>query len=51
MADLPSIQRIITAAYDKYLSRMDKPPAPLLRDYRPAIKAGAIWSPETRFAA
>jgi len=43
LADLPSIQRVIVAAYDKYLSRMDKPPAPLLRDYRPAIKAGAIW--------
>jgi len=22
---------------------MDKPPAPLLRDYRPAIENGAIW--------
>jgi GNAT superfamily N-acetyltransferase len=42
-ADLPSIQRLIAAAYNKYLSRMDKPPAPLLRDYRPAIQAGALW--------
>jgi ribosomal protein S18 acetylase RimI-like enzyme len=42
-ADLPSIQRVIAAAYDKYLSRMDKPPAPLLRDYRPAIESGTIW--------
>jgi GNAT superfamily N-acetyltransferase len=43
MADLPSIQRVIAAAYDKYLGRMDKPPAPLLRDNSPAIEAGAIW--------
>jgi N-acetylglutamate synthase-like GNAT family acetyltransferase len=42
-ADLPSIQCLIAAAYGKYLSRMDKPPAPLLRDYRPAIENGAIW--------
>lgn len=42
-ADLPSIQGVIAAAYDKYLSRMDKPPAPLLRDYRPAIERGTIW--------
>jgi N-acetylglutamate synthase-like GNAT family acetyltransferase len=42
-ADLPAIQRVIAAAYDKYLSRMDKPPAPLVRDYRPAIEGGTIW--------
>jgi GNAT superfamily N-acetyltransferase len=42
-ADLRSIQGLVAAAYDKYLSRMDKPPAPLLRDYRPAIENGAIW--------
>ena len=42
-ADLPSIHRVIAAAYGKYLSRMDKPPAPLLRDYSPAIEMGAIW--------
>jgi N-acetylglutamate synthase-like GNAT family acetyltransferase len=42
-ADLASIQRVIAAAYDKYLARMDKPPAPLLRDYSAAIETGAIW--------
>jgi ribosomal protein S18 acetylase RimI-like enzyme len=42
-ADLPSIQHVIAAAYDKYLTRMDKPPAPLLRDYREAVEAGAVW--------
>ena len=43
MADLPAIRLVVAAAYDKYLSRMDKPPAPLLRDYGPAIEMGAIW--------
>ncbi|HUB42432.1 MAG TPA: GNAT family N-acetyltransferase [Streptosporangiaceae bacterium] len=42
-ADLPSIHRVIAAAYDKYLSRMDRPPAPLLRDYRRAVETGAVW--------
>lgn len=42
-ADLPEIRRVVAAAYEKYLSRMDKPPAPLVRDYRPAIEAGAMW--------
>lgn len=26
-----------------YLSRMDKPPAPMLREYRAAVDAGIIW--------
>jgi N-acetylglutamate synthase-like GNAT family acetyltransferase len=42
-ADLPSIHRVTAAAYRKYLSRMDKPPAPLLRDYSQAVNAGDLW--------
>ncbi len=42
-ADLPSIRGVIAAAYGKYLSRMDKTPAPLLRDYSAAVGAGAVW--------
>jgi GNAT superfamily N-acetyltransferase len=42
-ADLPSVRRVIAAAYHKYVSRMDKPPAPLLRDYSRAIDNGAVW--------
>jgi ribosomal protein S18 acetylase RimI-like enzyme len=42
-ADLPAIRGLIAAAYGRYLSRMDKPPAPMLTDYRPAIENGAIW--------
>lgn len=40
-ADLPAIQAIITAAYEKYLNRMDRPPAPLLRDYASALDG--LW--------
>jgi len=32
-ADLPAIQEVVTAAYARYLSRMDRPPAPMLADY------------------
>lgn len=42
-ADLPTIQEVIAAAYQKYLTRMNRPPAPLLRDYTDAVAAGAIW--------
>lgn len=41
--DLPSIQDIIAAAYGKYLGRMDRPPAPMLRDYSGAVDAGEVW--------
>ena len=42
-ADLPSVRSVIAAAYHRYLGRMDKPPAPLLRDYSRAIDAGTLW--------
>jgi GNAT superfamily N-acetyltransferase len=42
-ADLPVVQEIVAAAYDKYLVRMDRPPAPMLRDYAPAVEAGTLW--------
>jgi ribosomal protein S18 acetylase RimI-like enzyme len=42
-ADLPAIKALIEVAYAKYLTRMDKPPGPMLRDYGPSIEAGATW--------
>jgi N-acetylglutamate synthase-like GNAT family acetyltransferase len=42
-ADLPTIRQIIAAAYDKYLDRMDQPPAPLLRDYGSPVDSGVMW--------
>ena len=42
-ADVLVVQEIVTAAYDKYLVRMDRPPAPMLRDYAPAVEAGTLW--------
>jgi GNAT superfamily N-acetyltransferase len=42
-ADLPAVREIIAAAYGKYLPRMDRPPAPMLRDYATAVEAGTLW--------
>ena len=43
LADLPAIKALITAAYSRYLTRMDKPPGPMLRDYGPSVEAGSTW--------
>ena len=42
-ADLPAVREVITAAYEKYLTRMDLPPAPMLRDYEPVVRDGRLW--------
>jgi len=42
-ADLPAIRGVIRAAYARYLDRMDRPPAPVLNDYRAATAAGQVW--------
>ena len=41
--DLPAIKAVIDAAYAKYLTRMDKRPAPMLRDYGPSVTGGTTW--------
>src|SRR5215472_1018282 len=41
--DLPAIRAVIDAAYARYLTRMDKPPAPMLRDYGPSVEDGTTW--------
>jgi ribosomal protein S18 acetylase RimI-like enzyme len=41
--DLPAIRAVIEAAYARYLTRMDKPPGPLFRDYAPSVEAGTTW--------
>ena len=41
--DLPAIRAVINAAYARYLTRINKPPAPMLRDYGPSVEAGTTW--------
>lgn len=42
-ADLPVVAELVRAAYGKYLTRMDRPPAPMLRDLQPSVLAGQVW--------
>jgi ribosomal protein S18 acetylase RimI-like enzyme len=42
-ADLPVIRDIVTAAYTRYLDRMDRPPAPMLADYAAEVALGRLW--------
>jgi GNAT superfamily N-acetyltransferase len=42
-SDLPAIKALIDAAYARYLTRMDKPPGPMLRDYGPSLEDGTTW--------
>jgi GNAT superfamily N-acetyltransferase len=41
--DLEELRQTIDAAYRKYLTRMDRPPGPMLEDLPPLIEAGALW--------
>jgi GNAT superfamily N-acetyltransferase len=41
--ELSEIEEVVSASYEKYLTRMDKPPAPLERDYAEAIENCEIW--------
>jgi len=41
-ADVPAIKRVVRRAYEIYLPRMDRPPAPMLADYRRAVRAGNV---------
>ncbi len=43
LAELSEIEEVVVAAYNVYLPRMDKPPAPMERDYAEAIENGQIW--------
>jgi N-acetylglutamate synthase-like GNAT family acetyltransferase len=43
LEDLSEIAEVVTASYEKYLTRMDKPPAPMERDYAEAIENREIW--------
>jgi GNAT superfamily N-acetyltransferase len=42
-ADLASVRGVVASAYVRYLDRMDRPPAPVLNDYREATASGQVW--------
>ena len=42
-ADLSAVRGVVAAAYGRYSDRLDRPPAPVLNDYRAAAEAGQVW--------
>jgi ribosomal protein S18 acetylase RimI-like enzyme len=41
--DVPAIERLVAAAYEKYVARLGKPPAPMREDYRALVGARVVW--------
>lgn len=41
--DVPAIERLVAAAYAKYIARIGKPPAPMLDDYRALARERVVW--------
>ena len=42
-ADLPAITDIVDEAYRHYITRLGKPPGPMLDDYAARVSEGAAW--------
>jgi ribosomal protein S18 acetylase RimI-like enzyme len=42
-ADIPAITDIVDRAYRHYISRIGKPPGPMLDDYAARVSEGAVW--------
>jgi N-acetylglutamate synthase-like GNAT family acetyltransferase len=41
--DVPGIKRVVLAAYEKYIPRIGKPPAPMTDDYDGQVASGNVW--------
>lgn len=41
--DVRRVGEVVARAYEKYLDRMDRVPAPVARDYTDAIERGLVW--------
>ena len=42
-ADAPALARIAVAAYQRYVPRIGRPPAPMTADYPAAVRRGQAW--------
>lgn len=43
MEDVPAIERVVHAAYEKYIPRIGKPPAPMMDNYEVHVGSGNVW--------
>ncbi|WP_083406362.1 GNAT family N-acetyltransferase [Mycolicibacterium rutilum] len=41
--DVPAIERLVRDAFDMYVARIGKPPAPMLTDYADAVATARVW--------
>jgi GNAT superfamily N-acetyltransferase len=42
-ADVPAMERIVHAAYKRYIARIGKPPEPMSEDYHAEVALGNVW--------
>ncbi|MET7399392.1 GNAT family N-acetyltransferase [Dactylosporangium sp. NPDC005572] len=42
-ADVPALRELATAAYQRYVTRIGRPPAPMTADYAALVRDGAVW--------
>jgi len=42
-ADAPAVAEIVDQAYRHYITRIGKPPGPMLDDYAARVSEGAVW--------
>jgi N-acetylglutamate synthase-like GNAT family acetyltransferase len=42
-ADLADLRQLITDAYQKYIARIGRPPAPMTADYAAALEHSRVW--------
>jgi N-acetylglutamate synthase-like GNAT family acetyltransferase len=42
-ADLADLRQLITDAYEKYIERIGRPPAPMTTDYAAALEHSRVW--------
>jgi N-acetylglutamate synthase-like GNAT family acetyltransferase len=42
-ADLADLRQLITDAYEKYIGRIRRPPAPMTADYAAALEHSRVW--------
>jgi N-acetylglutamate synthase-like GNAT family acetyltransferase len=43
ISDLAAIRQLITAAYEKYIERIGRPPAPMTADYAATLEHSRVW--------
>ncbi|MCK0177048.1 MULTISPECIES: GNAT family N-acetyltransferase [Mycobacteriaceae] len=46
VGDVPAVERLVAAAFDRYVERIGRPPAPMTHDYRALLDTARVWVSE-----